>query len=74
MSLKNPRKRTKVSRYTCPVEGCDVSVYVTYDNENGGGTVTDFGCDRQDKCGIPSYDPCPLYVDLIEKRGLRRSS
>lgn len=73
MSLHKSDGKAKVSKYACPVEGCDVAVYVTYDEKRGDATATDFRCDRQGKCGIPSFDPCPLYVDLIEKRGIRRS-
>lgn len=68
-----PRNKAKVSRYLCPVEGCDVTVYVTFDRESGEETVTGFACDRQDNCGIPSFDPCPLYVDLVEKHGIRKA-
>ena len=74
MSLYKSHRKAKVSRYACPVEGCDVSVYVTYDDKDGHATLTDFGCSRQGECGIPSYDPCPLYVDLVEKHGTKRSA
>ena len=74
MSFAKRQRKAKVSRYACPVEGCEVSVYVTYDDEDGYGTVTDFGCSRQGECGIPSYDPCPFYTELIERHGIRRFS
>jgi len=73
MSLHKSDKKAKASRYACPVEECDVSVYVVYNEENGQSTVTDFRCDRQGECANTSFDPCPLYVDLVEKRGVRRS-
>lgn len=68
------RHRTRVSRYSCPVEGCEVMVYVTHDPETGEGKVTDFACDRQGKCANPLFDPCPLYLDLVEKRGVPRNT
>ena len=74
MSLHKSHRKVRVSRYACPVEACDVFVYVTYDEDSGHSTVTGFKCDRQAECAIPSFDPCPLYVDLIEERGIRRSS
>lgn len=70
MSRYKPRRKAKVARYACPVEGCDVSVYVAYDEERGHGTVTDIRCSRQSECRIPSFDPCPLYIELVEERGL----
>ena len=72
MSLHKSDKKAKAARYACPVEGCDVAVLVTFDEEKGDQTFTDFRCDRQGKCGNTLFDPCPLYVDLIEKRGIRR--
>jgi len=71
MSSLKPEVKAKVTRYTCPVEGCDVAVYATWNEEKGRTTVTDFRCDRQGECAIPFYDPCPLYIDLVEKRGIR---
>ena len=66
------RNKAKVSRYFCPVEGCDVMVRVTYDEKTGRGKVADFACEQQGKCGIPMFDPCPLYMDLVEKRGIHK--
>lgn len=74
MSVHKSSGKAKVSRYACPVEDCEVSVYVTYSDENGHATVTDFRCSRQGECHIPFFDPCPLYLDLVEKRGVRRPS
>jgi hypothetical protein len=68
------RNKAIVSRYSCPIEGCDVMVRVTYDARTGKGKVSDLACDRQGRCGIPLFEPCPLYVDLVENRGVRKVS
>jgi len=73
VTTEKSRNKAKVSRYTCPVAGCDVTVYVTKDAGSGEESFTDFGCSRQRDCGKPLFDPCPLYIDLVEKRGIRKS-
>jgi hypothetical protein len=47
-------------------------VRVTYNEKTGKGRVADFACERQGTCGIPMFDPCPLYMDLVEKRGIHK--
>jgi hypothetical protein len=49
-------------------------VYVTYDGESGEEKVSGYGCSQEGKCGNPMFDPCPLYIELFEKRGIRKSS
>jgi hypothetical protein len=70
--IRNTRQRVAASRFSCPVEACDVMVYVTYHSEAGREEISGFTCDRQGRCAIPFYDPCPLYVDLVEGRGVHK--
>jgi hypothetical protein len=50
----------------CPVHGGDVTCKVKYVTKEGVHTLVDFECNMEGMCGIPSWDPCPLYVAYLE--------
>ena len=63
-----------VRRIYCPVYGRDVTLVARWDENvqddaqdaphNEG--LMDFACRSNGMCGMPSWDPCPLYVKLRE--------
>lgn len=56
----------RVETIGCPVHGSDVTCKVSYLIEGGVSTLVDFECNMEGMCGIPSWDPCPLYVAYLE--------
>ena len=56
-----------VRMVNCPVCGKNVLVSVSYRSEDGKPALVGFECDLEGQCGIPSWDPCPLYVTSREK-------
>ncbi len=69
MAGDGAEKKGQVDRLGCPVMGDKVTVTARYDkNETGKDTLSYFSCDHEGKCGIPDWDPCPLYVTYREKK------
>ena len=59
-----------VDRLACPVVGHIVTVTTKYKpGETGDDKLTYFACTMEGRCGIALWDPCPLFVDHLEKRG-----
>ena len=56
-----------VERLGCPVYGDQVTCTATYQTSPGGRTLVDFACNMEGMCGIPSFDPCPMYVAYLEQ-------
>ena len=62
-------KKPKVDKLGCPVMNGKVMVTAKFKpNESGEDTLVYFGCNMEGKCGIPDWDPCPLYVTYREKK------
>jgi hypothetical protein len=61
----NPRE-SQVETKRCPVCGREVTCRVIY-TASGERRLVHFECSIEGKCGIPSWDPCPLYVDYLEQ-------
>jgi hypothetical protein len=58
----------RVETVACPVCGDNVTVTAAYrQGEAGDIHLTDFECNHKGECGVPLWDPCPLYV-LYSKR------
>jgi hypothetical protein len=52
----------------CPVCGEMVRVAATYrTTSNGKKALVDFECNREGKCGVSEWDPCPMYVIYLER-------
>ena len=63
------QKGRKVDTLGCPVVGDNVDVTSHYEKDaSGKDTLVYFGCSMEGKCGIPDWDPCPLYVTYREKK------
>jgi hypothetical protein len=58
----------RVESLGCPVYGAEVTCKVTYHVADGKIDLTEFECNMEGMCGIPSWDPCPLYVSYLEAR------
>jgi hypothetical protein len=71
--MADPSKKTKkghVDRLGCPVVGHDVMVTSRYKpGETGEDRLSYFSCPMEGMCGITMWDPCPLYVSCLEKKG-----
>lgn len=72
--IAKAHRKAVTCRYSCPVEECDVMVFILYDPQTNNEEITGYTCEREGKCDISLYDPCPLYVELIEKRGVHGKS
>ena len=60
--VKSDEER-RVEEAPCPVARSMVTVSATYRRMvDGGRCLVEFGCDRQGRCLIPDWDPCPLYI------------
>ncbi|MDH3215924.1 MAG: hypothetical protein OEN01_06470 [Candidatus Krumholzibacteria bacterium] len=58
----------RVDKVACPLCGDNVTVSATYRHSDvGHKCLVDFGCNMEMACGIPSWDPCPLYVAYLEE-------
>jgi hypothetical protein len=57
---------TRVESMSCPVCGREVTCRVSYHDREGKRTLTYFECAMDGLCGIPRWDPCPLYVRCLE--------
>jgi hypothetical protein len=59
-----------VRRIYCPVYGRDVTLVARWDDSAHDNPqhedLLDFACRSNGMCGMPSWDPCPLYVKLRE--------
>jgi hypothetical protein len=69
MTLESSARDRWLGTVPCPVSGSVVSVCATYqeaDREEP--ALVDFECSGEGFCGIPSWDPCPLFVQCIERR------
>jgi hypothetical protein len=52
----------------CPVCGHDVDVTASYKiDEKGERALAGFTCILRGRCGIPAWDPCPMYVRYLEE-------
>lgn len=57
----------RVESQGCPVYGAEVTCRVGYVTHAGERTLSRFECNMEGMCGIPSWDPCPLYVRYLEQ-------
>ena len=64
------KNESRVEVRHCPVCGGEVAWRATYDS-SGRRTLVEFECSREGACDIPSWDPCPLYVDCLERESHR---
>lgn len=55
----------------CPVSRRDVTCRVQYVAADGRRSLVSFQCTMEGRCGIPSWDPCPLYVRYLEDSRMR---
>ena len=63
------KTKTQVDKLGCPVVGGNVTVTAKYEKDKAGkDTLSYFACDHDGKCGIPDWDPCPLYVTYRESK------
>jgi hypothetical protein len=61
---------TTETRMACPQYGHTVTVRAVWHESVGRRpTLSDFACNCTGMCGIPAWDPCPLYVRLRESGG-----
>ena len=58
----------RVESRGCPVYGAEVTCRVGYVTHAGEHILSRFECNMEGMCGIPSWDPCPLYVRYLEQR------
>ncbi len=57
-----------IDTLACPVRGDKVTVSATFkQTDSGRRSLVDFGCNREGRCLITSWDPCPLYTAYLEK-------
>lgn len=66
MKPADSRHIHEVETLMCPVCGAEVSCKVSYAVAGGRRSLVGFECEREGRCGIPSWDPCPLYVRHVE--------
>ena len=66
MKSADSRRDVEVESINCPVCGADVACKVSYSAAQGRRVLTSFECEREGRCGIPAWDPCPLYVRFLE--------
>jgi hypothetical protein len=59
----------KTESYVCPVCGREVTCQIRYHTGSGKPTLTYFECAMEGLCGIPSWDPCPVYARLVGGTG-----
>lgn len=64
--VSNPHE-SQMEKRLCPVCGREVTCRVIY-TVSGERRLVDFECSTEGECGIPSWDPCPLYVDYLEQK------
>ena len=61
-----PKHIIHTATVACPVFGDTVTITATYlPREGRDPLLSDFTCDALGTCGIPSWDPCPLYVTYL---------
>ncbi len=73
MAGDGTEKKGKVDKLGCPVVGSKVTVTTKYGkDELGKDSLTYFSCNREGTCGIPDWDPCPLYVTARETKGKKK--
>lgn len=59
----------------CPVLGGAVTVWANYRHDAPGLlSLVDFSCSAEGSCGIPDWDPCPLFVRCLEREHAREPS
>jgi hypothetical protein len=64
-----PKNISREESVHCPVCGHEVDITASYKPRSGGDTkLADFSCVLRGHCGIPEYDPCPLYVKYLEEK------
>jgi hypothetical protein len=69
-SKSDSSKEGHVDKLACPVAGHIVAVTSKYKpGETGQDKLTYFACTMEGRCGISLWDPCPLFIDHLEKRG-----
>jgi hypothetical protein len=61
----------RVEAIKCPVYGDQVTCRASYQKVNGADVLVDFECNMEGMCGIPSWDPCPLYVAFLDQSAKR---
>lgn len=68
--MPRPAERLEplVESMGCPVSRRDVTCRVQYVVAAGERSLVNFECTMEGRCGIPSWDPCPLYVRYLEDR------
>lgn len=67
-------KKPAVDKLGCPIVKDTVTVTVKYDSdESGQDKLVYFGCNMEGKCGIPDWDPCPLYVTYRGKKRKKKT-
>ncbi len=68
MAKPEPADKRRVESLGCPVYGGEVTCKVTYHIVGGKIDLSEFECSMEGMCGIPCWDPCPLYVTYLEGR------
>jgi hypothetical protein len=68
MAYIKPKNLTRRAIVDCPVYGNKVRITANYvPTDDFVPALVDFDCNVQGKCGIPSWDPCPLFVRYLEQ-------
>jgi len=62
-----PEHDQRIDTVDCPVFGGLVTIRATYSYVDPRAPfLTDFACSGDVRCGIPDWDPCPLYIRYLE--------
>jgi hypothetical protein len=65
-----PKYLSRTEAVDCSVFGGEVEINATYMPTTAGErSLVDFTCSLEGKCGVPSWDPCPLFVRYLEQTG-----
>jgi len=63
-----PKNISRSESIHCPVCGHEVAVTASFTPKEGeNAKLADFSCVLRGHCGIPEWDPCPLYVKYQEE-------
>jgi hypothetical protein len=71
MTHTDSHEDARVQAINCPVYGDRVTCRAFYRNVDGADVLVEFECNMEGMCGIPSWDPCPLYVAFLERTSKR---